>query len=318
MHRAAAIVRDSERETTSHVAWLSWLLGAALLVACVALTSVSVRCGSLEVRRPCTTAVPSGNTCSAFKGEGRYLAACDAALKLFSMDARNANERAMGKTKAIIGSYAGVLLYAGVVFLGAWRLAYWQGFLYVALAVVGTTLSHLLVRSDSDITIERARRARAGQTWDRRLLGGYFIVSIATFLIAGLDSGRFGWSGNVPLGVTIAGVVLMLLGQIIFAVAKRQNAFFSSTVRIQTERGHQVCDTGLYRFVRHPGYSGMLMSLLAFPLVMNSYWAFVPAFLGAVLLIARTVREDRFLMRELSGYHDYADRTRWRLVPRVF
>ena len=187
-----------------------------------------------------------------------------------------------------------------------------------ALAVAGTTLSHLLVRSDSDITIERARGARAGQSWDRRLLGGYFIISIATFLIAGLDSGRFGWSGKVPLGVTIAGVVLMLLGQVLFAVAKRQNAFFSGTVRIQTERGHQVCDSGLYRFVRHPGYLGILMSLLAFPLVMNSYWAFVPVFFGVVVLVARTVLEDCFLMRELSGYPDYADRTRWRLVPRVF
>ena len=73
----------------------------------------------------------------------------------------------------------------------------------------------------------------------------------------------------MPVGVTVAGAVLMLLGQVLFAVAKRENVFFSSTVRIQTERGHRVCDTGLYRLVRHPGYLGMLMSQLAFPLVMQ-------------------------------------------------
>jgi protein-S-isoprenylcysteine O-methyltransferase Ste14 len=231
----------------------------------------------------------------------------------------NQHERGvMNQTKAIVTSYVGVVVFAGFVFLGAWRLAYWQAFLYLALAVAGTTLSHVLVPPGSDLTERRAREAQAGQSWDKQLLGAHFVASIATFLTAGLDSGRFGWSGPVPMGVTIAGAALMLLGQAAFAFAKGENAFFSSTVRIQKERDHRVCDTGLYRFVRHPGYLGMLMSLLAFPLVMNSYWAFVPTLVGAVILLARTALEDRFLIRELPGYDDYATKTRWRLVPGVF
>jgi protein-S-isoprenylcysteine O-methyltransferase Ste14 len=224
----------------------------------------------------------------------------------------------MGKTKAIIASYAGVLLYASLVFLGALKIAYWQGLLYVVLALVGTTLSHILVPAGSTITADRAREAKAGRDWDRRLLGAYFLVNVVTFLTAGLDSGRFHWTGDVPVGVTVAGAALMLSGQVLFAVAKRENAFFSSTVRIQTERGHQVCDTGLYRLVRHPGYLGMLTSQLAFPLVMNSYWAFVPASIGAALLAVRTVLEDRFLVEELPGYKDYTNRTRWKLLPALF
>jgi protein-S-isoprenylcysteine O-methyltransferase Ste14 len=224
----------------------------------------------------------------------------------------------MSKSKAIISSYVGVVLYAAFVFLGAWKLTYWQGLLYLTLALVGTTLNHLLVRRSSDITAERARQAGAGQRWDKRMLGAYFTVNVATFVLAGLDSGRFGWSGTVPLWVTAMGAILMLLGQVIFAVAKRQNDFFSSTVRIQSDRGHQVCDTGLYRYARHPGYLGMLISLLAFPLVMNSYLAFIPACLATIVLIVRTVREDRVLQEELPGYREYATRTRWRLIPAVF
>jgi protein-S-isoprenylcysteine O-methyltransferase Ste14 len=220
--------------------------------------------------------------------------------------------------RAIIASYLGVLLFAGLVFLGAWKAAYWQGFLYLALALAGVTLSHILVPAGSTITVDRAREAQAGRDWDRRLLGAYFLVNIVTFLTAGMDSGRFRWTGDVPVGVTVAGAILMVLGQALFAVAKRENAFFSSTVRIQAERGHQVCDTGLYRFVRHPGYLGMLMSQLAFPLVMNSYWAFVPAGIGAGLLVVRTVLEDRFLVEELPGYADYSNRTRRRLIPGLF
>jgi protein-S-isoprenylcysteine O-methyltransferase Ste14 len=224
----------------------------------------------------------------------------------------------MTTLRAIVASYVGVLLCASVIFLAAWRLVYWQALLYVVVALIGATLSHALVPKGSGITVERASNAAAGQTWDKRILGASFLVSIVTFVVAGLDSGRFGWTGPVPLGVTIAGVVLMLLGQSIFALAKRQNEFFSSTVRIQVERGHRVCDAGLYRYVRHPGYLGMLVALLAFPLVINSYWAFMPAALGAVLLLIRTVIEDRVLTEELPGYREYVARTRWRIFPTVF
>lgn len=224
----------------------------------------------------------------------------------------------MSRLRAIVASYVGVLLYATFIFIGAWKLVYWQGLLYVIVALVGATLSHVLVPRGSDIAVERAANAGAGQTWDKRILGAIFLVSIVTFVVAGLDSGRFGWSGHVPIGVTVAGVALMLLGQILFAVAKRQNKFFSSTVRIQTERGHHVCDTGLYRYVRHPGYLGMVMLQVAFPLVLNSYWAFIPTLFGLVLLVLRTVIEDRVLAEQLPGYGEYAVRTRWRLVPGVF
>lgn len=219
---------------------------------------------------------------------------------------------------AIVASYVGVLLYASVLFLAAGKLVYWQALLYVALALVGTSISNALVPRGSDLPAERASNAAAGQAWDKRLLGAFFLVTLVTFVVAGLDSGRFGWTGPVPLEVTLAGVVFMLVGQITFAVAKRQNAFFSSTVRIQHERGHRVCDSGLYRYVRHPGYLGMLLSLLAFPLLINSYWAGVPTIVGAALLLTRTVLEDRVLIRELPGYRDYAVRTRWRLIPAVF
>ena len=224
----------------------------------------------------------------------------------------------MDKAKAIIASYVGILVFASFVFLGAWKLFYWQGLLYVVLALVGATLSHVLVPAGAQITAQRAREANAGQPWDRRLLGAMALVNVITFVVAGLDSGRFGWSGSVPLAVTVVGATIMVAGQTVFAVAKRENEFFSSTVRIQSERGHRVCDTGLYRFVRHPGYLGMLTSQLAFPLVMGSWWALVPTLLAAALLVVRTVLEDRFLMRELNGYSDYAARTRWRLVPGVF
>ena len=165
-------------------------------------------------------------------------------------------------------------------------------------------------------SVDRASRAHESQDWDKRILGALFLVSVVTFVVAGLDSGRFGWSGPVAMWVAIAGVILMLVGQILFALARRENAFFSSTVRLHD--GHRVCDTGPYRFVRHPGYLGLLLSLLAFRLLMESFWAFIPAAVDALLLVVRTLLEDRFLAAGLPGYAAYAARTRWRLIPGVF
>jgi protein-S-isoprenylcysteine O-methyltransferase Ste14 len=222
------------------------------------------------------------------------------------------------KSKAIIGSYIGVLVYAAIVFVVAGRFAYWQGLLYVALAVVGTTVSHALVPASSDVTVARASEAGEGEAWDKRLLRAYFLASVVTFATAGMDSGRFQWSGNPPVLVNVIGALLLLGGQTLFAFAKRENSFFSSTVRIQSARNHRVCSTGPYRIVRHPGYTGMLMALFGFPLVMGSWWAFIPALACAALLVVRTIREDRFLSAELPGYQEYAEKTPSRLFPGLF
>ena len=223
----------------------------------------------------------------------------------------------MNKTRAIIASYVGVLVFASPAFLGAWTTVFWPGIIYVGLAVFGTTVNHLLTPPDSNLTARRASEAGAGEAWDKRLLGLYFLLNLLVCLVGGLDAGRFGWSGPVPAAASAVGVVMVVTGQILFAFAKRQNQFFSSTVRIQTEHGHRVCDTGLYAIVRHPGYLGMLVSLVAFPLVLNSYWAYLPTVMAVAALLVRTIWEDRFLVAGLAGYAEYAARTRWRLVPGI-
>ena len=170
----------------------------------------------------------------------------------------------------------------------------------------------------SVLTTERASRAKEGIKWDRVLLGTNFLLSIIMFAVAGLDSGRYMWSGEVPMTATIAGGVLMVIGQLLFAWAKRVNMFFFSTLLIDSERGHQVCDKGPYRYIRHPGYLGMIVSIIGFPLVMNSYWSFLPMLAAAINLMIRTFREDLYLQENLKGYDTYILVTRWRLIPGIF
>ena len=92
----------------------------------------------------------------------------------------------------------------------------------------------------------------------------------------------------------------------------------SSVVRIQTDRGHLVCDTGPYRFVRHPGYAGGMLSLFGIVLALGSVWTLIPAAVAAIIGVIRTALEDQTLQEELSGYRDYAQRVRYRLIPGIY
>jgi protein-S-isoprenylcysteine O-methyltransferase Ste14 len=137
-------------------------------------------------------------------------------------------------------------------------------------------------------------------------------------IVAGLDSGRFLWSPTLHLSLHISAVVLTLSGHSFFLIAKRQNKFFSTVVRIQTERGHTVCDTGLYKIIRHPGYLGMIISTLGFPLLLGSLWSIVPVTLSILILLVRTQLEDETLVKELKGYREYTLKTPYKLIPKVW
>jgi protein-S-isoprenylcysteine O-methyltransferase Ste14 len=136
-------------------------------------------------------------------------------------------------------------------------------------------------------------------------------------IVAGLDH-RFGWSPVFPLWLIVLGIFLTALGYAISAWAFIENRFFSSVVRIQTERGHVVCDSGPYRIVRHPGYAGNILPLLGIVLALGSVWTVIPAVVALVIAILRTVLEDRTLQEELPGYREYAHRVRYRLFPGIY
>ena len=98
----------------------------------------------------------------------------------------------------------------------------------------------------------------------------------------------------------------------------RVNRFYSSVVRIQTDRGHIPIQTGPYAIVRHPAYAGVLLYQLATPLAFGSLAGLIPFALMAILFIVRTGLEDSTLTRELPGYREYAERVRYRLFPGIW
>jgi protein-S-isoprenylcysteine O-methyltransferase Ste14 len=190
---------------------------------------------------------------------------------------------------------------------------------FIGLYLVGISANGvLLLRYSPDVVAERSRAGEGTKYWDK-LVGGLWAVSyfVLMLVVAGLDA-RFGWTGPLPLGVHLAGAVAFALAFALISWSMVSNAYFATVVRIQTDRGHTVCDTGPYRHVRHPGYIGAIIQSLAAPLLLGSLWALIPGGLAALLMVIRTALEDRTLHMELEGYKDYARRVRFRLVPGIW
>lgn len=212
----------------------------------------------------------------------------------------------------------GTLVFFAFLFVAAGRINYWQGLIYVALGLVMFILNYTVLRIDKQLSDERSKPGEGTKKWDKNILGLSFLAAISMYLIAGLDSGRFHWSPDFHWSVYLSGIILTATGQLLFLIAQKQNKFFSSTVRIQTNREHTVCETGLYKFVRHPAYLGSIIQTIGFPLFFGSLWSLIPISLSIILLIVRTHLEDKTLRNELKGYESYCNKTRYRIIPYVW
>ena len=205
--------------------------------------------------------------------------------------------------------------------LVAGRLDWWQAWLYITVSIVLSVISRIMMaRKNPDLVAERASfiKAEGVKSWDRTIVPMIALYGpLALYIIAGLDK-RFGWSPPLPVIAEMIGLVVILLGYLLGTWAMVSNRFFSSVVRIQVDRGHQVVRTGPYRFIRHPAYTGGILAWLATPFLLGTLWALLPGVLISAGIAVRTALEDRTLQAELSGYQEYSQQTRFRLVPGVW
>jgi len=202
----------------------------------------------------------------------------------------------------------------------AGRWGWWEAWAYAILSIASFAISRALAaRRHPDLIAERAQHMQQEniKPWDKRLAVWLMLGGILVLLVAGLDA-PFGWSFAFGWPVKLLALVVILAGCALSSYALIENRFFTSTVRIQTERGHRVVSSGPYRWVRHPGYAGRLLAYLATPLLLDAPWAFIPTLLVVALTIVRTALEDRTLQEEPDGYRDYARQVHYRLLLGVW
>ena len=208
------------------------------------------------------------------------------------------------------------LFQAAILFIAAWRLDWWQAWLYLGLHVGTIVVNSIILLPTSPETIASRASSEGIKGWDR-VIGALIGVAYMGGLlgVAGLDA-RFGWTmGTLPPTLIVAAVAVFALGNAIVAWAMVSNKFFSGVARIQKDEGHTVVTTGPYQYVRHPGYTGAFATMVATAVILGSKWTLIASVVLVVLLIARTTLEDRMLHEELPGYPEYAQKVRFRLVP---
>ncbi|MEJ2656296.1 MAG: isoprenylcysteine carboxylmethyltransferase family protein [Desulfobacterales bacterium] len=199
--------------------------------------------------------------------------------------------------------------------------SWWQAWVYSLLIVAAGIGGRIWAEqrhpglSAERQNIEKMQNAKA---WDKVLAPLMALsISFPLVIVAGLDH-RYGWSPVFPQWLNIFGIISIALGYAFGVWAFAENRFFSSVVRIQTDRGHVVCDSGPYRIVRHPGYAGNILPLLGLVLALGSVWTLIPAAVALIIAVIRTALEDQTLQEELPGYRDYAQRVRYRLIPGIY
>jgi protein-S-isoprenylcysteine O-methyltransferase Ste14 len=214
------------------------------------------------------------------------------------------------------------LLVSGFVlgvamFAPAGRLDWWQAWTFLAI-YFGAILfnAEVVLRHDAALIAERAEDGPNAKSWDRLLRSALTLFTLLILVVAGLDV-RYDWS-HVSVAINVAALILIVAGNAVVSWAMSVNRFYARVVRIQLDRGQEVCSSGPYRVVRHPGYLGSIVYSLALPFALGSVWASLPAVLVGAAFVVRTAMEDRTLHAELAGYPEYADRVRFKLLPAVW
>ncbi|WP_374687562.1 isoprenylcysteine carboxylmethyltransferase family protein [Promineifilum sp.] len=219
--------------------------------------------------------------------------------------------------RRFIQVFAMMAVYALCLFVPAGTLRWWNAWMYLGLFLFAILTGGLYVaRKNPAIINERGRPSENTKPFDRLFARLSVPIGLSTLIVAGLDH-RFGWS-SVPLWLQIAGFIGILPGLIMPYWVMLVNAYAATTVRVEVERGQHVITTGPYRYVRHPLYSATLFGYIFSPAAFASWWMAIPLALSSVLFIWRTANEDRTLMAELPGYQEYAQKTRYRLLPGVW
>ncbi len=222
-------------------------------------------------------------------------------------------------TRAVIPSTGAALLTAVLVFVAAGRIDWINGWVFMIIWVATKAVSSLrLYRRDPQLLAERAGSHTDTKSWDRVVLPVYMMLGLVTLVVASLDGGNRRWSDSMAVGVNVMGVALYMAGAAVAQWAMETNPFHSTVSRIQSDRGQKVVLSGPYAIIRHPTYAASVLLWVATPLILDSWWALIPAALTGGMMVLRTVFEDRMLCQELVGYRQYAERVRYRLLPLVW
>jgi len=221
--------------------------------------------------------------------------------------------------KGIVTGFIGIFAGLIILLISSGRINWMNGWLFFAL-MLGYEAIYVgfLLKVNPGLLNERAKLVPEGsKLFDKIFAVLYMPLYFSILIISGIDAGMYEWT-IMPLWVIGFGVVMFIFSYFLSFWAMYVNSYFECTVRIQEDKNQEVVTTGPYGIVRHPGYIAGIISFLAVPLILGSWWGLVPSTMLAIALVIRTALEDSTLQKELPGYNEYTKTTRYRLIPWVW
>lgn len=120
-----------------------------------------------------------------------------------------------------------------------------------------------------------------------------------------------------PPGATAAPAIaamLLLAGAAVGIAALMQNRLGNFNIRPELKPGATLACNGIYRRIRHPMYSAVLLAMLAALALDLRLWRILAWLALLAVLIGKLLREERYLLQRFPEYAAYRERS-WRLVP---
>ena len=227
----------------------------------------------------------------------------------------------MPVAQALVRTFFAAAVYGLLLFLPAWTIDWWRGWVLLALVFAGMSATRLSVfRSNSSLLEDRRKSPlQQGQPpADKVLVFAFVVVFPAYIAFIPLDVFHLHLLAKPAIVVSSLGLILAIAGWAVISLAFRENAFAAAIVKPQEERGQTVVDTGVYGVVRHPLYSGVVLVLIGIALWLESYAAAIVSVVPIGVLVVRILVEEDFLRGRLTGYAAYTKRVQRRLIPLIW
>lgn len=173
----------------------------------------------------------------------------------------------------------------------------------------------------SELILNVSRRSSSDEKngKDKSTLGLIWLVLIVS-LVGGVMLAKYTHAAPmkdtqlahaIGCGIIIAGMIFRITAIVMLG------RFF--TVDVAIRKNHQIVNTGFYRYIRHPSYTGALLSFFGFGIVQNNWYSFAVVFIPVCwAMILRINVEERALVEHFGeAYEEYRKKT-WRLLPFVY
>lgn len=215
---------------------------------------------------------------------------------------------------AAIKGVMGFVLVALLIFAPAGTIEFNNGWLFMGILFIPMLIMGIVMWLKCPDLLRRRLDSKEKRNTQQGVVKFSGLLFIIGFVIAGLDH-RLGWS-SIPNWVSLSGAALFLIGYALYGEVMRENMWLSRTIHVEDDQ--KVVTTGLYSIVRHPMYTATLLMFLPIPIILGSWWA-IPVFsLYIPIIIRRILDEESLLLNDLSGYTEYCNKLRWRLIPFVW